>query len=185
MLLALWRISKKTESPDLQRPHSFLQGFLEGPADGHGFSYGLHGGREPVFGARKFLKSPSGYLDHAVVNRRFKGSESLPRDVVCDLVKRVPEGKFGRYLCDWKSRGFRSQGGTSGNPRIHLDHHHLAGVRVNGELDIRAARFNSDFPDDGDGRTAHGLVFPVGQGLSRGHGDAIPRVNAHGVEVLD
>ena len=58
-------------------------------------------------------------------------------------------------------------------------------VRVDGELDVRAAGLDADLADDRHGGVAHPLVFLVGQRLGRGDGDRVAGVDAHRVEVLD
>ncbi len=55
---------------------------------------------------------------------------------------------------------------------------------IYGKLNIRASGFNTYFPHDLYGSIAHLLIFPVGQRLSRGTGDAVAGVNPHGVQVL-
>ena len=179
------RISEKAESSDLERSHGLVQGLLEGSADGHGFSHGFHGGCEPILGPGEFLEGPARDFDHAVVDGRFKGSERLPGDVVGDFIQRVADSEFCRNLGNRKSRGLGGQGRASGHPGIHLDHHHLSGLRMDGKLDVGAPGFDADFPDDGHGRIPHVLVFTIGERLSRRHGDAVSRVNAHRIEVLD
>ena len=56
---------------------------------------------------------------------------------------------------------------------------------MDGELDVRAARFDADLADHGQAGVPHPLVFLVGQRLGRGDRDRIARVDAHRVEVLD
>ena len=68
---------------------------------------------------------------------------------------------------------------------IHLDHHHAPCVRVDGELHVGAAGFDTDLAQDGDGGVAQELVFLVGEGLRRRHGDGVAGVNPHRVEILD
>src|SRR6202021_2830125 len=62
---------------------------------------------------------------------------------------------------------------------------HFAGVGVDGELDIAAARLHAHGPDDRDGGIAHPLVFLVGERLDRRDGDGIAGVDAHRVDVFD
>ena len=58
-------------------------------------------------------------------------------------------------------------------------------MRIDGELDVRAAGLDADFADDRDGRIAHGLVFAVGERLRGRYGDRVAGVRPHGIEVLD
>ena len=55
---------------------------------------------------------------------------------------------------------------------------------MDGKLDVGTACFHTDLSDNVDGPIPHGLILPVGEGLSRGHSDAIPRVNTHGIKVF-
>ncbi|MBT9149234.1 MAG: hypothetical protein DDT28_00655 [Dehalococcoidia bacterium] len=55
---------------------------------------------------------------------------------------------------------------------------------IYGKLNIRAPGFNAYFPHDLYGSIAHLLIFPVGQRLSRGTGDAVAGVNPHGIQIL-
>ena len=80
---------------------------------------------------------------------------------------------------------FEASAERAGNARVHLDDDHAAGLRVGGELDVRAAGFHADLADDGERGVAHDLVFAVGQRLDRRDGDGVAGVDAHGVEVFD
>ena len=178
-------VMAQAEAADLQRADALLQGLLEGAADGHDFAHRLHGGGEEVLGAGEFLEGPAGDLDHAVVDGGFEGGESLPGDIVVDFVQSEAHRQLGGDLGDGEAGGLGGQGRRARHPGVHLDDHHFAGLGVNGELDVGAAGLHPDLPDDGDGRVPHGLVFPVGQGLGRGHGDGVAGVHPHGVQVLD
>ena len=57
--------------------------------------------------------------------------------------------------------------------------------RVDGELDVRAAGLHPDAADDAPPEVAHPLVFLVGEGERRRHGDRVAGVHAHRVDVLD
>ena len=178
-------VGPQAEPGNLQGADAFLQCLLEGAADGHDFPHGLHGGGEKVLGPREFFEGPAGNLDHAVVDGGFKGGVGLPGDVVVNLVQGIAHRQFGGDLGDGKAGGLGSQGRRAGDPGVHFDDHHVAVFRVDGKLDVGAAGFHPDFPDDGDGGIPHGLVLPVGEGLGRGHGDGIAGVHSHGVDVFD
>ncbi len=178
-------VGAQAEARDFEGPDAFLQGLLEGAADGHHLPHGLHGGGEKVLGPRELFKGPARNLDHAVVNGGFKGGVGLTGDVVVDLVQGESHRQLGRNLGDGKARGLGGQGRGAGDPGVHFDDHHLAVFGVDGKLNVGAAGFHPDFPDDGDGRIPHGLVLPVGEGLGRGHGDGIAGVHPHGVQVFD
>ena len=53
------------------------------------------------------------------------------------------------------------------------------------ELDIRAAGVHSDFTHDRQCHVAHHLILAVTERLCGGHRDAVARVDAHRVKVLD
>ena len=171
--------------PDFQRPQALLEGLGKGAAHGHRLSHRAHLGVEGIRRGRELLEGPPRDLGHHVVDGGLEGGGGLPGDVVRDLVEGVAHGQLGGDLGDGKARGLRCQGGTARDPGIHLDDHHAARVRVDGELDVRPARVDADLPDDPDGGIAHGLVLLVRQGLRRSDGDRITRVHSHGIEVLD
>jgi hypothetical protein len=60
-----------------------------------------------------------------------------------------------------------------------------AGVRLEGELDVRSARRHADGPDHRKGCVAHPLELVVVQCHRRRDGDRVTGVHAHGVDVLD
>ncbi len=58
-------------------------------------------------------------------------------------------------------------------------------MRVDAELDIGTASIDPDLAQARDRGIAHDLVFLVGERLRRRHGDRIPGMNTHRIEVLD
>ena len=56
---------------------------------------------------------------------------------------------------------------------------------MNGELDVGPPGLNPDFPDNVDGRIPHGLVFSIREGLGRRHGNTVPGVDTHGIEIFN
>ena len=58
-------------------------------------------------------------------------------------------------------------------------------IRVDGELHVGTASFDTDSTDACDRRVAHLLILDVGQGLDRSDRDRVAGVHAHRVEVLD
>ena len=169
----------------LQGAQRLLQRFGEVAAHGHGLAHGLHGGGQGVVGGRELLEREARNLDHHVVQGGFEGRRGLLRDVVRDLVQGVAEGELGGDLGDGEPGGLGRQGRGAGHARVHLDDHHAAGVRLDGELDVAAAGVDAHFADDGDGDVAQPLVFAVGEGQRRRHGDGVAGVDAYGIEVLD
>ena len=118
-------------------------------------------------GVGKFFESKPRDLDHAIVDGRLERRRRFARDVVADFVERVAHGELRGELGNGKPGGLAGQGRAAADARVHLDHHHAAVFRVDGELDVRSAGLHADLADDGDGRVAHDLVLPVGEGLGR------------------
>ena len=171
--------------PDLQRADSLEKRLLERTADGHRLSDRLHLGHQGAVGLRELLEGPPRHLDDDVVERGLEAGRGQAGDVVGDLFQTVAEGQLRRDLRDRKPGRLGGQGGRARHPRIHLDGHHPAVVRVHRELDVGAAGLDPDTADDPPGRIAHPLVFLVGEGQRRRHGDAVAGVHAHRVDVLD
>ncbi len=168
-----------------ERAQGLVERLLEGAADAHGLAHGLHLRGEPLVVAGELLEVPARDLDHDVVDGRLEAGRGLAGDVVRDFVQPVADGELGRDLGDRKPGRFGGERGAAGDPRVHLDHHHVAGVAVEGELDVGPPGLDPDPGHDLLGGVAHVLVLDVGQGLGRGDRDAVAGVDAHGVEVLD
>ncbi len=159
--------------------------FLKCSADGHGFTHGFHGRGEYVVGFGKFFKRPARNFHHTVINGRFKTGHGFAGDIIGDLIQGVPDCKLGCNFGNGKARGLGGKGRRPGHPGVHLNHDNIPVFRVHGKLNIGAARVHADFPDDGNGGIPQGLVFFVRQGLGRGHGNGITRVNPHGINVFN
>ena len=56
---------------------------------------------------------------------------------------------------------------------------------MHAKLDVRAARLHPDFADDRKRGVPHDLVLPVGERLDRRHGDRVPRVHPHWIQVFN
>src|SRR5208337_5206445 len=136
-------------------------------------------------GVGELLLCPLWNLHYHVVDGRLETGGRLLRDVVGKLIQAVTDRQPGGDLGDGKAGGFGSQRGAARHAGVHFNHHHASRVRINGELDIRAARLHTHGADHLEGRVAHQLVFLVGERLRRRHGDGIPRVYTHRVKVLD
>ena len=175
----------ETVAVGLQRAHGLLQRLLEGAADGHGLPHRLHLSGQHVRGLGKFLEGEPRHLHHHVVDGGLEAGRGLPGHVVGNLVQRVTHRQLGGDLGDGKSGGLAGQGRAAGHPRVHLDDHQAAVVRMHRELDVGAPGIHADLPDDAQRGVTHHLVFLVRQGLGRRHGDGVPGVDPHGVEVLD
>ena len=168
-----------------QGPQRLLERLLKAAADRHGLTHGFHRGGEHRRRAAELLKGEPGNLRDHVINRGLKAGRRGPGDVVEDFVEGVAHRQPGRNLGDREPRGLGRQRRGSAHPGIHLDHHHIAIGGVDGELDVAAAGVDPDFADDRNRLVAEPLVFPIGEGLGRSHGDRITRVHPHGIKVFD
>ena len=170
----------------LQPAQRLLQRFLEAAADRHHFADRLHLRRQARIGGRELLEREARDLGDDVVDRRLERRRRLATgDLVAQLVQRVADGELGGDLRDREAGGLRRQRRGTRHARIHFDHDHAAGLRVDAELHVRAAGIDADLAQHGDRGIAQALVFLVGERLRRRDGDRVAGVHAHRVEVLD
>ena len=92
------------------------------------------------------------------------------RDLSCDPGDRVP----GRLRCQRR--------GTA-DTRIHFNDDVVAGIRIQGELDVAAA-FDAEAPDDLNRRVLEHLVFFFGDRLGRRNDDAVSGMHANRIDVF-
>ena len=184
-VLWVFAVEAESEAAGLEGAESLLHRFLEGAADGHGLADGFHLGGEDGIGGGEFFESETGEFDDDVVDGGLEAGGGLAGDVVGELVHGVTDGELGRDFGDGESGRFGSEGGGAGDAGIHLDDDDASVGGVDRELDVRAAGFDPDFANAGEGEVAHDLVFAVGEGLCGSDGDGVAGVDAHGVEVLD
>ena len=140
--------------PLLERAQGFLEGLLEGAADGHGLAHRLHAGREGIARPLELLEGEARDLDHAIVERGFEAGRGLLGDVVGDLVERVAHGQKRRRLGDREARRLGRKGRAARDTRVHLDHDDAAVVGIDGELDVGATGRHANALEDGDGVVA-------------------------------
>jgi len=178
-------IGAQAAAANLKGAQAFLEAFLEGTTDGHGFADALHLRGERGVGLREFLEGEARDFGDDVINGRLKAGGGFARDVVFDLIEQITNGELGGDFGDGKAGSLGRQGGTAGNAGVHLDDDHAAVVRVHAELDVRAAGLDADGADDGEALVAHDLVFLVREGLDGRNGDAVAGVDAHRIEILD
>ena len=79
----------------------FLEGFLEGPANGHGFANRLHAGCQAGICAFVFLKVEARNLGDDIVDGRLKARRRDAGNVVVELIQGVTHGQLGR---DFRNR---------------------------------------------------------------------------------
>ena len=178
-------IGVQAGTPVLQRAHGLAQGLFKRAADPHDLADGLHARGQHVVGALELLEREARSLHHAVVDRGLEACRRGLRDIVDDLIERVSDGKARRSLRDGETGRLRCKRRRARHAGVHLDDHHAPVIRVHGELHVRSARFDAHLFENGEACRAHTLVFHVAERLSRGDGDGVARVHAHGVQVLD
>ena len=170
---------------DLERAQRLLQRLLEGPPDRHRLADRLHLRSQLVGRAAKLLEREARNLGHHVVDRRLEARRRHARDVVGNLVEPVADRQPRRDLGDRKSGRLRRQRRAARHARVHLDHDHPSGRRLDRKLDVRSAGIDADFADDPNRGVAHDLVFLVGQRLRGRDRYRIAGMHAHRIEVLD
>ena len=176
----------KPAGAHFQPAQGLLQGLLERPADGHDLAHGLHLSGQTGVGVGEFLEGETRDLGHHVVDGRLEGGRGTTAgDVVAQLIQGVTDGQLGGDLGDRETGSLGSQRRGARHPRVHFDDHHAAIHRVDAELHVGATGFHPDLTQHRQRGVAHDLVFLVGQGLRRSHGDGVTGVHPHGIEVLD
>src|SRR5262245_3674642 len=61
-------VTAQAAAADLQRAQTFLQAFLEGPANGHGFAHGFHLRGQRRIGLRKLLEGKARNLSDDIID---------------------------------------------------------------------------------------------------------------------
>ena len=185
LLVARLQPRLEAVAADLERAHRLLERLLERAADGHRLAHRLHLRPEGVARLRELLEREARDLRDDVVDGGLEAGRRLAGDVVAQLVERVAHGQLGGDLRDREPGRLGRQRRAARHARVHLDDHQPAGLRMDRELDVRAARVDADRADDRHRGVAHELVFLVGQRLRRRDRDGVAGVHAHRVEVLD
>ncbi len=172
--------------PRLQAAQRLLQAFREAAPDRHRLAHRLHRRGQHRLGAGELLEGEARHLGDDVVDGGLeRGRRGAPRYVVLDLVQRVADGELGGDLGDREARRLGGERGGARHARVHLDDDEAAVVGVDGELHVGAAGLHPDLAQHRDRGVAHHLVFLVRQRQGRGDRDAVARVHAHRVDVLD
>ena len=158
---------------------------LEGASDCHRLAHGLHLRAEARVRSVELLEGEARHLDDDIVERRLEACGRNFGDVVLQLVESIAHGEKGGDLRDREPRRLRGERGGARDARIHLDDDAPPRLRIDGPLDVRAARRDSDRLENADRVVAHRLVFAVGKCLYRRDGDRVACMDAHCVHVLD
>ncbi len=82
----IFPVASQTVPSDIKGTKPFLKRLLEGSADGHGLTDGLHRDGEGWIGSWKFFKGESRDFHYTVVDGRFEGGGSLLGDIIGNLV---------------------------------------------------------------------------------------------------
>ena len=170
---------------ELARAQRLGEGLAEGAADRHHLADALHVGGEASRGAGELLEGEAGDLGDHVVDRRLEGGRGSLGNVVLDLLERVADRELRRNLRDREPGRLRGQRRGAGDAGVHLDHHDLAALGADRELDVGAPGLHSDRADHRDRLVAQLLVEPVGEGLGGCDGDRVAGMHSHRVDVLD
>ena len=168
-----------------QGAQRLLERLLKAAADSHRLAHRLHRSCEQSGAAAKLLEGEAGNLRDHVIDRGFEASRRGTGDVVEDFIEGVTHRQAGGDLGDRKAGGLRCQRRTARYARVHLNHHHVAIDGVDRKLNIAAAGVDTDLADDRNRLVAQPLVFAVGEGLGRRHGDRITGMHPHRIEVFD
>src|SRR5215204_4741213 len=128
----------------LQRCHSLHQALRKRPPYRHDLAHRVHPGRERWHSAWELLERETGYLGNHVVQRRLERGRRRTRNVVWDLIERVPHRQLGRYLRYREPRSLARQRARAAHPRVHLDHVVLVTLWVDRKLDVGPPSGNPD-----------------------------------------
>ena len=178
-------VSAQASAILFQRTERLLQSLLKGPAHGHGLADRLHTGGQNAAGALELDKGKARNLDHAVVDRRLKGSRGCLGDVVGNLVKRVTNREQRSHLCNGEASCLGSKRRRTADARVHLNDNDAAVCWVDRKLNVGAAAGNAYTLENGDGVVTEVLELFISKGLSWSNGNGVSCVNAHGIEVLN
>ena len=169
----------------LQGTKRLLESLLKGSAHSHSLADRLHTGGQNAASALELDKGKARNLDHAVVDRRLKGSRSCLGDVVGNLVKRVANRKQSSHLCNWETSCLGGKRGRTTDARVHLNNNDAAVSWVNRKLNVRATAGYAYTLENSDGVVAEVLELFIGKRLSWSNGNGVSCVDAHWIEVLD
>ena len=167
----------------LERADGLLERLLVGLADRHHLAHGLHLRTQAVFDGAELLERPARELEHHVVAAR---RVLLERSVapVWDLVERHARGELRGDERDREAGRLGGERGRARRARVDLDDHHAARLRVVRELHVRSA-YDADRLDDLEGVALQALLELLVDREERCRAEAVARMHADGVDVLD
>ncbi len=177
------RVGDEAVDADLEHPGGLLDGLLEGPADGHDLADRFHLRADLLRDAAELLEVPAGDLDDEVVEGGLEAGGRDLGDRVRQAGQGVAEGELGGDEGQRVARGLAGQGGAARQPGVDLDDAVVAVAGIEGVLDVALAD-DAEVADGLEGDGPEAVVLLVRQRLRRGDDDALPGVDAHGIEVL-
>ncbi len=175
----------ETGEAGFQRAQRLLHGFGKAAAHRHRFAHRLHRGGEVARRGGEFLEREARDFRHHVIDGRLERGGRGFRHVVQHFIERIAHRQLGGDFRNREAGGLRRERRGARHARVHLDDDHAAIFRVHRELHVGAAGLHANLAQHGDAGVAHDLVFLVGQRQRRGHGDGVPRMHTHRVEILD
>ena len=179
------RRTAETIHADVKRAHSLLQSFGKSPTQRHHLADGFHLRAKRRIGPGEFLEIPARNLDRHIIKRRLKAGRRLGGDVIRNLIQRQANSQQRGDLGNRKTGRLAGQGRRTRNARVHLDDINVALVRMNGELDIGAAGGDAHAVENQPRHIPQPLNLLVSQGLRGGNSDAVARMHAHWIQILN
>ena len=159
---------------------------MEGAADGHDLTHCLHLQTQLAVGPLEFIEVPTRNLHHHIIECRLKHGTCGACDRVGQFVKVVSDGKLCSDLGNRVTGGLGCQRRRTAHTRIYLDGNDVFLLVVrHGELYVATTRKVSDFAHHANRHVPHALERGVTEGHGRSDRNAVPRVDAHRVKVLD
>ena len=169
-----------------QTAQRFLQRLLESAADGHDLADRFHLRGQARLRVGELLEREARHLGDDIVDGRLERRRyGAAGNLVAQFVERVATGQLGRHFGDRKTGRLGGERRGAGHARVHLDHGQATVVRIDGELDVRAAGIDADLAQHLQRGVTHDLVFLVRQRLCRRDRDGVAGMHAHRIQILD
>ena len=178
-------IKTKSVALHLHGANYFLQRFFKCAPNTHGLAHTFHLSGEAFVGLREFFKCPTRHFHHDIIKCWFKARAGVSHNIIAQFIKRVTNSKLGRNFGDWKTSRLAGKSAGATHARIHFNNNHVTVGRVDGELHIAAASFNSHRTHNAERRVAHALIFLITQRHDWRNGDAVAGVHTHGIQVFN
>ena len=118
---------------------AFLDGFLEGAANGHNLAYRFHRRAYGAVDTVEFAEVPARYLHHYIVKGRLEEGRGFFGYGVLEVEQAIAQTQFGGHECQRIAGGFRCQGRRTAQSGVHLDYAVVHRLRVVGILHVTFA----------------------------------------------